>query len=225
MRRCRTTREIAREESRNRLVAALDSNSPESLEDCFLLDRGNECCWAPLQSILEELLGFYTINLANSQGDLKVWYTYAKPSSFFSYGKLDQAFLGDFSDRRVRVKRAIQKVPEVIGNGTYNTREEEIRANMYQLRGSPIKVLTDPERNAHTLACNWRAPALVQDESSPLRNMKVYFCLDWDSLDGEYPPPDLDEEKLYVALEIGRGAISIALRYWLDQNTDIPLIP
>lgn len=197
---------------------------PQSLEDCFLLDRRNESCWSFLQDIIvHTLLGVgYTVNLADSQGNVKVRYTYARPMSFFSYGAIDE-FLWDFGARRERVEQAVKKVPEESDNIFYN-REDEIKVNMYQFRGRPTKVLTNPERNAHTLACSWKSSDLVSDELSVFRNMKVYLCLDWDSLGRKVPPPNWDDDKLYRVLEFGREAINTAFRYWLARNTDFPLV-
>ncbi len=198
--------------------------TPESLEDCFLLDRENEGCWSFLQHIIvHTLLGVgYTINLADSQGNVKVRYTYARPMSFFSYGAIDES-LWDFGARRERVDQAVKKVPEE-SDDIFDTREDVINANMYQFRRGQSKVCYDIQRNAHTIACSWKSSDLVSDELSVFRKMKVYLCLDWDSLGGKVPPPNWDDDKLYMVLEFGREAINTAFRYWLARNTDISLV-
>ena len=180
-----------------RIAEILEDWHPEnvrSLEDCFLQDPTNEGCWSILQVLVDRELGVgYTINMTDSCGNLEVRYTYAKPRSFFTYGP-DSEHYWDFGVRRNRVEDAVKNVP-TSRDDIFDTQEDLIQANMYQYRGK------GRDRNVHTLACCWSASTIVRDELSPFRNMKVYFCLDWDSLGGRVPPPHWDDRKLYQMLE------------------------
>ena len=198
---------------------------PELLENCFIQDRKNEACWDFLQEIIvrSQLGGGYTVNLADTQGIIRAGYMYSRPRSFFYYGGMDESLLEEYSDRRVRVKQAVKKIPEVTDD-LFDTREDEIKANMYQFRGRWVPRGYATKINVHTLACSWKASALVPEKPLVFQKMKVYLCFDWDSGLANIPAPVRDDNQLYLTLECGKDVINTAFECWLARNSDIPLI-
>ncbi len=133
-------------------------------------------------------------------------------------------FRGSWDDMVARVTKAFGKVPRPERENFAETETEFLQRNVYNNREVERTPVNIRGRYVHTIAFPWEASKelhFVGDDSNKhFQKMNLYVGIDWDSGLADIPPPTLNPQTLYSAVQYSKEAVSIIFKSWLSLSKE-----